>query len=66
MNREARAEKAAQARRAAEKKQLGKNGGKEKGKNASGAGDDQASHAKSSAAQSVKDDPEALSADCRA
>ncbi len=62
MNREARAEKAAQARRAAEKKQLGKNGGKEKGKNASGAGDDQASHAKSSAAQSVKDDPEALSA----
>jgi N-acetylmuramoyl-L-alanine amidase len=64
MDRQAKAEKAAQARRAAEKKQPGKNGGKDRDndKNARVAGKDRASHAKSSAAQSVKDEPEALSA----
>jgi N-acetylmuramoyl-L-alanine amidase len=60
MDREAKAEKAAEARRKAERKQQGKNGAD---KNARVAGDDRGSHAQassvqSSSAQPVKDDPE--------
>jgi N-acetylmuramoyl-L-alanine amidase len=64
MNREAKAGKTAEARRAAEKKQPGKNGSD---KNASVAAGDRASQAQASAApsssvRSVKDDPEPVSA----
>jgi len=59
MNREAKAEKAAEARRTAEKKQQGKNGGS---KNAKAAVNDRGSDAQASAVPSAKDDPEAVSA----
>ena len=59
MDREAKAEKAAEARRAAERKQQGKDGGN---KNASVVAEGRGSHPQATAAPSVKDEPEAVSA----